>query len=103
MMVFVIMQKGETMPRYTDVDALMRLIPTEEVVARMAIANAPIADVVEVVQCKDCKWYKTNYSWNGTEHKVCVIEPYEPPRKECDFCSRGERRDDGENTERERA
>ena len=50
-------------------------------------------DIVEVVRCKDCKWYKTNYSWNGAEHKVCVIEPYEPIRKECDYCSRGERKE----------
>ena len=50
-------------------------------------------DVVEVVRCKDYKWYKTNYLWNGKEHKVCVIEPYEPVRKECDFCSRGERKE----------
>ena len=57
------------------------------------IIHAPTADVVEVVRCRDCKWYKTNYSWNGTEHKVCVIEAYEPLRKECDFCSRGERKE----------
>ena len=48
----------------------------------------------EIIRCKDCKWYKTNYSWNGKEHKVCVIEPYEPIRKGDDFCSRGERRTD---------
>lgn len=47
----------------------------------------------EIVRCRDCKWYKTNYSWNGKEHKVCVIEPYEPARKEDDFCSRGERKE----------
>ena len=48
----------------------------------------------EIIRCKDCKWYKTNYSWNGKEHKVCVIEPYEPIRKGDDFCSRAERRTD---------
>ena len=51
-----------------------------------------IADAVQVVRCKDCKWYKTNYSWNGTEHKVCVRESYEPTRKAIDYCSHGERR-----------
>lgn len=49
-------------------------------------------NVVEVVRCKDCKWYKTNYSWNGTEHKVCVRESYEPTRKAIDYCSHGERK-----------
>ena len=47
--------------------------------------------VGELIRCKDCKWYKTNYSWNGKEHRVCVIEPYEPVRKADDFCSRAER------------
>lgn len=42
------------MVRYTDVDRLMLLIPTEELVARMAIANALTEDVVKVVRCKDC-------------------------------------------------
>ena len=48
-----------------------------------------------IVRCKDCKWWKTTYSWNGNEHKVCAIEAYEPLRKAEDFCSRGERREDG--------
>lgn len=47
-----------------------------------------------VVRCKDCKWWKTNYSWDGKEHKVCVIQPYEPVRKTDDYCSYGERKFD---------
>lgn len=46
----------------------------------------------EIIRCKDCKWYKINYSWNGKEHHVCVKEVYEPVRVENDFCSRAERR-----------
>jgi len=64
-----------------------------EVVQVETLMGLPSADVVKVVRCNDCKWYKTNYSWNGKEHKVCVIEPYEPIRKDDDFCSRGERKD----------
>lgn len=48
----------------------------------------------ELIRCKDCKWYKTNYSWNGKEYRVCVIEPYEPARKADDFCSRAERKEE---------
>ena len=51
-------------------------------------------DIVSVIRCKDCRWYKTSYSWNGNEHRVCVIEPYEPVRKEDDFCSRAERKEE---------
>ena len=58
------------------------------------IGSQPIVDAVEVVRCKDCKWWKTNYMWNGSERKVCVIEAYEPMRNESDYCSRGERRED---------
>ena len=54
----------------------------------------PTVDAVEVVRCKDCKWWKTNYMWNGSERKVCVIEAYEPVRNEEDYCSRGERREE---------
>ena len=48
----------------------------------------------ELIRCKDCRWYKTNYSWNGKEHRVCVVEPYEPVRQADDYCSRAERKDD---------
>lgn len=56
-----------------------------------AIEALKTQDAVEVVRCKDCKWWKTNYMWNGSERKVCVIEAYEPVRNEEDYCSRGER------------
>lgn len=64
-----------------------------DVVQVETLEGLPSVDAVEVVRCKNCKWYKTNYSWNGKEHKVCVIEPYEPVRKGDDFCSRGEQKD----------
>ena len=53
----------------------------------------PTVDAVEVVRCKDCKWWKTNYR-NGRERKVCVIEAYEPVRNEDEYCSWAERRED---------
>lgn len=48
----------------------------------------------EIVRCKDCEWWKTNFFWNGKEVKVCVKEPYEPVRREDYFCADGERRED---------
>lgn len=50
------------------------------------------ADIAGVVRCKDCRWYKTNYMWNGTEVKICAKEAYEPRRNADDFCSNGERK-----------
>lgn len=54
----------------------------------------PTADVVKVVRCRDCTWWKSIFSWNGKEHKVCVRDSSEPPREQNDFCSYGERRED---------
>lgn len=54
----------------------------------------PSADVVEVVRCRDCTWWKSIFSWNGKEHKVCVRESYEPQRDSNDYCSYAERRED---------
>ena len=64
------------------------------VVPSSEIKNAPTIDAVPVIRCKDCKWYKTNYSWDGKEHRVCVIEAYEPVREADYFCSRAEREEE---------
>ena len=56
--------------------------------------GVPTADVVEVVRCRDCTWWKSIFSWNGKEHKVCVRQACEPPRELNDYCSFGERRED---------
>jgi hypothetical protein len=58
------------------------------------IAGLPDADVVEVVRCKDCKWYAPNNegSWIG-----CAFDTRHPDDvpKVDDFCSYGERKDNG--------
>ena len=52
------------------------------------IDEQPAADVVEVVRCKDCKW------WDGIECKTRDIDVVDVD----DFCSYGERKD-GEKDE----
>ena len=76
-------------------DVLGTTEQTHEAVAMAvkALSALPSADAVEVVRCKDCKWYKKNYSWSGKEFKICVREPTEPARRPDDFCSYGERKD----------
>ena len=49
------------------------------------IKNAPTADVVEVVRCKDCKYFMFSDFCCG---HLEIVNPY-------DFCSRGERRKQG--------
>ena len=53
---------------------------------------APAVDAVEVVRCKDCKWYKdfgTNYRLMDCSHEEGLEYA-----NENDFCSHGERRED---------
>ncbi len=50
------------------------------------------SEIGKLVRCKDCRWYKTNYMWNGTEVKICAKEAYEPRRNADDYCSYGERK-----------
>lgn len=52
--------------------------------AKEAIRNTPAADVVEVVRCKDCKYYGTS---------ECAMDTYAFDVVEEGFCSYGERKE----------
>ena len=64
------------------------------------IMNVPAADVVEVVRCKDCKYYKPqdkSKRWHGTKKYCCravVIKV-----DDNDFCSCGAKMDGKGETE----
>ena len=92
------------MARYIDADALLENLKNqygEELGWQgtvnmsdvgMMIEDAPTADVVEVVRCKDCK-YNAFQQPNGTIHchaKRNLICEFRSPD---DFCSYGERKD----------
>lgn len=52
------------------------------------------ADYVQVVRCKDCKWYDMSKCMVTTEmghHYVCRVHSYRPVPE--DYCSQGERKD----------
>lgn len=56
-----------------------------------ALEEAPTIDAVEVVRCKDCKWFDPREeiegeSWTG----YCIYGEFHTD--EMDFCSRGERK-----------
>ena len=86
------------MARYIDADALMEKLLSRlkdgEVLYRISpqeIDDAPTANVVEVVRCKDCK-YNTFQQPNGTINchaKRNLICEFRSPD---DFCSYGERK-----------
>lgn len=48
----------------------------------------PAVDAVEMVRCRECKWWKSNDCTNDTHGYV--------PLDENDFCSRGQRREDSD-------
>lgn len=52
------------------------------------IVKAPTVDAVEVVRCKDCAWF------NKAGCAIYIVDDSDKP-KENDFCSYGERKDNG--------
>jgi len=60
--------------------------------ARELIENAPSVDAVEVVRCKDCKYYQ--YGKFFTEMKFCCrIKDKRYPFSDDGYCSYGKRKD----------
>ena len=85
------------MPEYIDRKTALDIIANYEIAKYGAnkylwdlIYEVPTANVVEVVRCKDCKYYQRDLMWG---HGYC----YGQKRKEDWFCADGRRRDDGNN------
>lgn len=58
----------------------------------MILATVPTADVVEVVRCKDCKYWDNTTKWSACT--LWSADPYEQASTEKnDYCSYGERAD----------
>ena len=55
------------------------------------LGTLPTVDAVEVVRCKDCKWYERRYPWSGHVYYECSY--IEAPMDDNDYCSLGERRE----------
>ena len=64
-------------------------VKTEELVEACIKALVEDGTLVEVVRCKECKW------WRDTDH-TCREWGGASPRLANAFCSEGERRDDAE-------
>ena len=63
-------------------------------IVKSALEKAPTIDAVEVVRCRECKYFGVyRYSGNG----YCTNDNGYgfPNQKPDDFCSRGERKDNG--------
>lgn len=78
------------MARLIDADELIEIahrirLDSRERIEQM-IESAPTVDAVPVVRCKDCSWWDSN-------EKTCI--EIGGLWRASDFCSWGERRDDG--------
>lgn len=65
--------------------------------ARKLIEDAPTVEAVEIVRCRDCKYY---YDYGANREYCCHRSKYgkqvfDVKFKADDFCSYGERRTDG--------
>ena len=57
--------------RLIDADALMQNIPSEEIIAKMAVAHAP---TIDIVFCKECKHRPKLSDENGERYGFNVEE-----------------------------
>ena len=78
------------MAEYIEREAAIESLPVALDSAINALRNAPSADVVPVVRCKDCKYWQDNN--DGYPHEECRWWHGETPDAN-DFCSYGERKD----------
>lgn len=56
----IIVEKENDMPTYKDIDAILRNLPDDlpyKASVKRVLIQAPEADVVEVVRCKDCVYW----------------------------------------------
>ena len=78
--------------KYVEVNDLLQHLPDEPYkgATRRVLHQAPAADVVEVVRCRDCKYYE-QAKLNNKGFLTCPASGMEIT--EVDFCSYGERRE----------
>ena len=89
------------MARYIDADKIHQFVednfkgdvPYEWAWTLTAIDKEPTADVVPVVRCKDCKYYKAqkqSVNWKNKKKYCCRVVALKV--NENDYCSYGERK-----------
>ena len=95
------------MPRYIDADKLIEemcvnVFPRDAqhlfLAMRGMVRNAPTADVVEVIRCKDCKHAYFRYNTKDTLQEIyaCRKRPAGRTHRKVSgdfFCKHGERKD----------
>lgn len=83
------------MNRYIDADKLLNTLPDDlpyKASVKRVLIQAPTADVVEVVRCKDCRYYAVS-DFNGEILHGCEANGGLLDCEPNSFCSYGERRE----------
>lgn len=75
------------MPRYIDAEKLRYVMERYDDYAVDIVDDAPTADVVEVVRCKDCKYRDADDFCTGREYPNVLVPDH-------GFCDKGKRRED---------
>lgn len=80
------------MAKYINLDYLIRFIKENGYIYASILENWPTVDAVEVVRCKDCRYYN---AFQGCPVRIsgCFMNGKLLPRLN-DFCSYGERREE---------
>ncbi len=85
----IAMREDKMANEYIDLEKAKRLLHIEYAyAAEKLLDEVPVADVVEVVRCKDCKY-------NVGTKKCLNPDSFFAVPKDDDFCSYGERKDGG--------
>lgn len=92
------------MPRYIDIEPYERqgnwttrvtlVIENDASIKSIPVYSIPNAEVVEVVRCKDCKWYGRADKRRFYRGMDCLQKRIDTIVPDKDFCSRAERRTD---------
>lgn len=76
------------MSKFVDFYLIGELVDSHGNVHYEDLKNLPTADVVEVVRCKDCKYWEIRNSWDNCRHFDWLLED------DNGYCHFGERKED---------
>lgn len=80
------------MSRYIDADALLKGHEDHELISTHLIWNAPTADVVEIVRCKNCKHHE-ELLYNNDGKVLCWVHDLDVVVDGNGYCNYGERKE----------
>lgn len=78
-------------------DTCRGVMQMDDLIRKQTVENLSLADSVEVVRCKDCKYFELNH-WDGiiiTAHEICNKWADGCKTNKDGYCFLGERKTDG--------